>query len=157
LTESAIRQAASAADVAHARALFEEYAAWLAVDLSFQGFAEELATLPGAYAPPRGRLFLAGPLARPTGCIALRPLADSGVGEVKRLYVRPEARGTGQGEALVQALLRDARAIGYRELKLDTLASMRDALRLYGRLGFTECAPYYHNPVPGVVYLARTL
>ena len=157
MTSPAIRQAASAADFAHARALFEEYAAWLAVDLCFQGFAEELATLPGAYAPPRGRLLLAGPQSEPTGCIALRPLPEAGIGEVKRLYVRPAARGTGLGEALVQALMHDARAIGYRELKLDTLNHMSDALRLYGRLGFAPCAPYYHNPLPGVVYMSRTL
>jgi putative acetyltransferase len=157
LTSPAIRQAASPVDFAHARALFEEYAAWLGVDLCFQGFAEELATLPGAYAPPRGRLLLAGPQSNPTGCIALRPLSEPGIGEVKRLYVRPAARGTGLGEALVQALMHDARAIGYRELKLDTLDRMSDALRLYGRLGFAACAPYYHNPLPGVVYLSRVL
>jgi GNAT superfamily N-acetyltransferase len=162
LTTVPIRQAATPADYARARALFEEYAAWLGVDLCFQGFAEELATLPGAYAPPRGRLLLAGPAGAEVGCVALRPLADAGaaegtVGEVKRLYVRPQARGSGLGVALVTALLRDAREIGYRELKLDTLASMNDALRLYGRLGFAECSPYYHNPLPGVVYMSRAM
>jgi GNAT superfamily N-acetyltransferase len=150
LTAHAIRPAASAADVAHARSLFEEYAAWLAVDLCFQGFAEELATLPGAYAPPRGRLLLAGD--DPVGCIALRPL-EGDAGEVKRLYVRPVARGTGLGETLVLALLADARAIGYRELKLDTLDWMSDARRLYARMGFAECPAYYHNPLPGAVYM----
>lgn len=154
LTAPSIRQAVSTADIAHARSLFEEYAAWLAVDLCFQGFAEELATLPGAYAPPRGRLFLAG--ADPIGCIALRPLSED-VGEVKRLYVRPAARGTGLGEALVSALLSDARAVGYRELKLDTLEWMRDARRLYERLGFAQCSPYYHNPLPGAVYMSIAL
>lgn len=154
MTAPSIRQAVSTADIAHARSLFEEYAAWLAVDLCFQGFAEELATLPGAYAPPRGRLFLAG--ADPIGCIALRPLSED-VGEVKRLYVRPAARGTGLGEALVSALLSDARAVGYRELKLDTLEWMRDARRLYERLGFAQCSPYYHNPLPGAVYMSIAL
>jgi GNAT superfamily N-acetyltransferase len=152
-----IRDADSAADVAHARSLFEEYAAWLAVDLCFQGFAEELSTLPGAYAPPRGRLLLAGPPDAPVGCIALRPLPEPGVGEVKRLYVRPAARGTGVGCALVEAILREARSIGYRELKLDTLEWMSDARRLYGRLGFAQCPAYYHNPLPGAVYMRLAL
>jgi len=162
LTAAAIRQAATIADFAQARALFEEYAAWLQIDLRFQDFAQELATLPGAYAPPRGRLLLAGPPEAPLGCIAVRPLSLAGApegatGEVKRLYVRPEARGTGLGRELVEALLREARAIGYRELKLDTIDWMADARRLYQRLGFAECSPYYHNPIPGAVYLTRTL
>ena len=157
MTALPIRRARTATDFAQARALFAEYAAWLAVDLCFQGFAEELATLPGAYAPPRGRLLLAGDEESPAGCIALRPLDGDGIGEVKRLYVRPAARGTGLGEALVQTLVRDARDIGYRELKLDTLDTMSDALRLYGRLGFARCSPYYHNPLPGAVYLSLTL
>jgi putative acetyltransferase len=155
LTRAAIREAVSAADIAHARELFEEYAAWLNVDLCFQGFADELATLPGKYAPPRGRLFLAGD--PPVACIALRPLEEAGVGEVKRLYVRPPARGTGLGRALVETVLSHARAIGYRELRLDTADWMADALRLYGRLGFRERSPYYHNPMPGVVFMSITL
>lgn len=156
MTAVAIREAAPA-DLAHVRALFEEYAAWLAVDLCFQGFAEELATLPGAYAPPRGRLYVAENGAGLVGCIALRPLSEPGVGEVKRLYVRPGARGARLGEALVQRLLSDARAIGYRELRLDTLDFMRDARKLYERLGFAECSPYYHNPLPGTVYMSLAL
>jgi putative acetyltransferase len=155
LTRAAIREAISAADIAHARELFEEYAAWLNVDLCFQGFADELATLPGKYAPPRGRLFLAGD--PPVACIALRPLEEAGVGEVKRLYVRPPARGTGLGRALVETVLSHARAIGYRELRLDTADWMADALRLYGRLGFRERSPYYHNPMLGVVFMSITL
>lgn len=148
--------------MAEARALFEEYAAWLGVDLCFQGFAEELATLPGAYAPPRGRLLLAGPPGDAAGCIALRPLALAGaaegsVAEVKRLYVQPRARGSGLGARLVERLIAEARAIGYRELKLDTLASMRAAQSLYRRFGFTECSPYYRNPIPETVYLSRSL
>lgn len=155
MTSFPIRQAASPADIAHARELFLEYAAWLAVDLTFQGFDQELAALPGKYAPPSGRLFLAGE--RPVGCIALRPLEDPGIGEVKRLYVRPAARGSGLGRALVAAVLSHARAIGYRELRLDTADWMADALRLYARLGFRECPPYYHNPMRGVVYMSTTL
>ncbi|HTP99369.1 MAG TPA: GNAT family N-acetyltransferase [Casimicrobiaceae bacterium] len=156
MTAVAIREAAPA-DLAHVRALFEEYAAWLAVDLCFQGFAEELATLPGAYAPPHGRLYVAQGAAGLVGCIALRPLSEPGVGEVKRLYVRPAGRGSKLGEALMHRLLSDARGIGYRELRLDTLPSMRDARRLYERLGFTERSPYYRNPVPGTVYMSLAL
>jgi GNAT superfamily N-acetyltransferase len=155
LTSPAIRQAASADDIANARGLFQEYAAWLGVDLSFQGFEEELRTLPGKYAPPRGRLFLAGD--PPVACVALRPLDEPAVGEVKRLYVRACARGTGLGRALVETLLAHAREIGYRELRLDTASSMSDAMRLYARLGFTQRPPYYHNPMPGVVFMSITL
>jgi GNAT superfamily N-acetyltransferase len=154
LTPFPIREAASQDDIAHARELFVEYATWLAVDLCFQNFDEELATLPGKYAPPRGRLFLAGE--PPVGCIALRPL-DEGIGEVKRLYVRPAARGTGLGRALVETVLAHARAIGYRELRLDTADWMADAVRLYARLGFRERSPYYHNPMPGVVFMSIAL
>lgn len=156
LDPRAIRLASSPADIAQARALFEEYAASIGIDLAFQGFAEELATLPGKYAPPRGRLYLGGaPDAQ--ACVALRPLAEEGVGEVKRLYVRPSARGTGLGVSLASALVRDAREMGYRELRLDTLPSMAGALRLYRRLGFVERSPYYHNPVPGTVYMHLAL
>jgi putative acetyltransferase len=157
-----LRVADGPADMHEARALFEEYAAWLAVDLTFQGFADELATLPGAYAPPAGRLLLAGPRGGAVGCIALRPLplpgvADGTTGEVKRLFVRPAARGAGLGARLVAMLVAEAGAIGYRELKLDTLAFMRDAQALYVRFGFVECSPYYHNPLPDTVYMTRAL
>jgi len=155
LTPLAIREARTTDDIEHARALFREYAQWLAVDLAFQNFEEELATLPGKYAPPRGRLFLAGDA--PAGCIALRPLDEAGVGEVKRLYVRDAARGTGLGRALVQTVIAHARDAGYAELRLDTADWMRDAVRLYGRLGFRECSPYYHNPMPGAVYMSLVL
>ena len=157
-----IRAATTPIDIAQARALFEEYAAWLNVDLCFQGFARELASLPGAYAPPRGMLLLAGPPGASVGCIALRPLASAGsdpdaTAEVKRLYVRPEARGTGLGRRLVQRVIAGAREIGYRELKLDTLDHMTEARALYAKLGFIECPPYYHNPIDGAVYMARSL
>ena len=163
---AALRLAATPADVELARALFVEYADWLGVDLCFQGFDQELATLPGAYAPPAGRLLLAGEPGSAFGCIALRPLEgceDRGrdavpeVGEVKRLYVQPAQRQGGWGHRLGAALIGEARAIGYRELKLDTLEWMTAARALYARLGFRECAPYYANPLPGVVYMACTL
>jgi GNAT superfamily N-acetyltransferase len=168
---AAIRHTGLAADIALARLLFVEYAQWLKVDLCFQGFEEELAMLPGAYAPPRGRLLLAGTSDQAFGCIALRPLdTDSGcgcgapvepattlVGEVKRLYVQPAHRGEGWGTRLAYALIDEARAIGYRELKLDTLDWMTAARALYAGVGFRECAPYYHNPLAGVVYMALAL
>lgn len=168
-----IRPVRSARDVERARGLFIEYAAWLKVDLCFQDFERELATLPGAYAPPRGRLLLAGGADDAFGCIALRPLEfergcgtlvgpdksaqDRVAGEVKRLYVQPARRGEGWGERLTQELLRQAQAIGYRELKLDTLAWMSEARALYARLGFRECAPYYDNPLDGAVYMSLAL
>jgi len=167
----AIRDAVSPADIALARELFVEYALWLKVDLCFQGFDQELATLPGAYAPPRGRLLLAGTPGLAFGCIALRPL-DSGsgcacgdalkadaelVGEVKRLYVQPAHRGDGWGERLALAVIDQARAIGYRELKLDTLDWMTAARALYAGIGFRECAPYYLNPLAGAVYMSLAL
>ena len=139
--------------------------------MCFQGFAEELATLPGAYAPPMGRLLLAAHSDSAFGCIALRPLdydardkrgdtADalvSTVGEVKRLYVQPAFRNDGWGHRLVEMVIAQATAIGYRELKLDTLAWMTAARNLYASHGFCPCAPYYVNPLPGVVYMSRTL
>jgi ribosomal protein S18 acetylase RimI-like enzyme len=156
-----IREAVTVRDVGLARALFEEYAAAIGVDLCFQGFADELAALPGAYAPPRGRLLLAGPEDAPQGCIALRPLAGSDaaapVGEVKRLYVRTAARGAGLGRTLAEALIAEARAIGYRELRLDTLPTMSAARALYASLGFRESAAYYPNPLPGALYMSLAI
>ena len=168
---AAVRCAASPEDVGLARALFVEYAQWLKVDLCFQGFGQELAALPGTYAPPGGRLLLVGAPVEAFGCIALRPLETAsvssfghtagpdaaGIGEVKRLYVRQANRGGGWGRCLAETLIADARAIGYTGLKLDTLDWMTDARRLYARLGFRECAPYYDNPIPGAVYMALAL
>lgn len=163
----AIRRACSTCDIALARTLFSEYASGLQVDLCFQGFEEELSSLPGAYAPPRGRLLLAGLPDEAFGCIALRPLEAQahgrgskpalGVAEVKRLYVRPAHRGQAWGRRLASALIDEARAIGYRELRLDTFDWMTSARALYYELGFRDCAPYYSNPLAGVVYMARSL
>jgi putative acetyltransferase len=154
---AAIRQAATEDDLARARALFVEYAQWLDVDLCFQGFAAELDSLPGAYAPPRGRLLLAGAPGDAFASIALRPLHGDDVGEVKRMYVQPAHRGERWGYRLAHTLISEARAIGYRELKLDTLESMTAARALYARLGFRNCAAYYDNPHAGVVYMSLDL
>ena len=154
-----IRDAAEA-DLVTVKRLFEAYAASLGVDLCFQGFADELAALPGAYAPPRGALLLALQDGATIGCVALRPLDDENgraIGEVKRLYVVPQARGARAGRALMDALLERARTLGYDTLKLDTLATMTSARALYASLGFRECAPYYRNPLPGVTYMSRRL
>ena len=158
---AAIRQAETPRDIALARSLFEEYAAWLNEDLCFQGFAQELASLPGAYAAPRGRLLLAGEPGDAFGCIALRPLGEDAAtttsGEVKRLYVQPRARGSQWGRRLADLVVGEARRIGYRELKLDTLARMTEARRLYASLGFIECAPYYVNPLGSPIYMSLTI
>jgi ribosomal protein S18 acetylase RimI-like enzyme len=138
------------------RRLFLEYAAWLKVDLCFQGFDEELRTLPGAYVPPAGRLYLAINEPEPAGCIALRQFAV-GVCEMKRLYVREEYRGIGLGRRLAEHVIADAREIGYHTMRLDTLPVMGSAIGLYRRLGFKEIAPYRDNPVPGALFFERIL
>jgi ribosomal protein S18 acetylase RimI-like enzyme len=138
------------------RALFKEYQADLGMDLCFQGFAQELAKLPGAYAPPAGRLYLALQRREPAGCAALRPLTE-GTCEMKRLYVRSAHRCRGIGKMLVQRVLHDARAIGYRRIVLDTLPSMQEAQALYAALGFVETEPYAFNPTDGVRFLALDL
>mgnify|MGYP000451122599 CR=1 FL=1 len=138
-------------------ALFAEYVAGLGVDLAFQGVDEEFATLPGKYAPPRGQILIARDGdGRAFGCVAVRPLA-SGTCEMKRLYVRPEARGRDLGRQLADAIIAFARDAGYRRMVLDTLETMAPAQRLYAALGFVQTAPYYDNPLPGVRYLGRDL
>ncbi len=151
-----LREARGAADMARARELFIEYAAWLKVDLCFQGFDAELASLPGAYSPPDGRLFLAMDRDLAAGCIALRRF-DAEAGEVKRLYVRPAYRGRRLGDQLAAAVIAAARTAGYRRLLLDTLDHMQAARALYARVGFVEIGPYYHNPIPGAVYMQKVL
>jgi putative acetyltransferase len=151
-----VRPATSAGDIAEARRLLEQYEASLDVDLRYQGFEEELAGLPGAYAPPRGRLLLAVDGSAPAGCVALRPLGDD-VGEMKRLYVSPAARGRRVGRLLAETVIREARLIGYCRMRLDTLPSMKEALALYRALGFEEIAPYYASPVAGTRFLELLL
>jgi ribosomal protein S18 acetylase RimI-like enzyme len=148
--------ATSAQDVEIARNLFQEYQTALGVDLCFQDFATELATLPGAYAPPRGQLLLARRGADVVGCVALRPFADEHC-EMKRLYVRPQGRGIGLGRTLAQTVIDSARVIGYRRMYLDTLPSMREAQGLYENLGFRDVSAYRLNPIAGTRYLALEL
>lgn len=151
-----IAQAVRPRDIARARALFEAYAASLAIDLSFQDFAHELATLPGAYRPPSGRLLLASAGSHAIGVVALRPL-ERDICEMKRLYVTTEARGTGLGRQLVERAIAEAGVMGYTTMRLDTLPTMHTAISLYRALGFHEIAPYRDNPITGALYLEAAL
>ena len=153
-----IEAAQSDADMRDVAALFADYAAWLPIDLGYQGFAAELAGLPGKYAPPGGALLLARDEAGTAlGCVGLRALDEAGVCEMKRLYLRPEARGTGLGKALAGAIVAAARARGYGEMRLDTLESMTGAIALYERMGFTRIAPYYAPTPAGTVFMGLRL
>ena len=152
-----IRQAAeSEMDVV--ALLFREYAAALDIDLSYQGFAAELASLPGLYAAPNGALILAFSAAgEPVGCVAVRPLAEPGVCEMKRLHVTPAARGSGLGRALALAAIAAATEAGYVWMRLDTLPTMQAAQALYLRLGFETTPAYYDSPVAGTIFMRKAL
>ena len=142
------------------RTLFLEYQDDIGVDLCFQGFHDELASLPGDYAEPSGVLMLATVDGTPAGCCAFRPLTSSdhlNACEMKRLFVRPGFRRFGLGRLLAQALLDRAAAAGYSSMLLDTLDEMESARELYASLGFQEIAPYYYNPIPGAHYLKVAL
>jgi len=150
-------QAATEAELQMARELFEEYAVGIGISLCFQNFDQELAGLPGKYALPDGRLLLAYSDDRLAGCIALRKL-DSRSCEMKRLFLRNDFRGQGLGRALVQAIIDEAKGIGYERIRLDTLPGRMDsAISLYRRFGFQEIAPYYDNPVEGALFMELTL
>jgi putative acetyltransferase len=137
--------------------LFRAYADSLPIDLGYQGFDGELASLPGKYAPPAGALLIARDAnGAALGCVAMRPLED-GVCEMKRLYVPPAGRGQGLGKQLARAIIEAARAAGHHEMRLDTLASMHEAQALYRALGFVEIAPYYDTPIEGTVFMSLTL
>ena len=152
-----IIQATSPQQVEQARHLFREYADSLDFSLGFQGFDEELRALPGAYAPPQGRLLIASHQNQQAGCVALRPF-DHQICEMKRLYVRPIVRGKGVGRMLVDRVIDEARAIGYTRMRLDTIeSSMQDAIALYRQRGFREIPPYRPYPIAGVLYLELLL
>jgi len=151
-----IHTADSASDMIAVRELFEEYWRSFGFTPCFQGFADEVAGLPGKYAPPRGRLALAIDNDKLAGCAALRPV-DATRAEAKRLYVRPEFRGRGLGAALLEYLIGEARAAGYLELVGDTMPVMTDALALYQRRGFELTGPYSDDPTPGAVYIRLVL
>jgi putative acetyltransferase len=156
-SEVHIRYASGVDDIAVVRTLFEEYANSIGFSLCFQGFDQELADLPGKYAPPTGCLFLAECEGKVAGCIALKMLAE-GKCEMKRLYVRPGFRGKKIGRLLAERLIDEARGLGYVEMYLDTISSkMAEAVLLYRSLGFEECPPYYHNPQPDALYMRLSL
>ncbi|MCB1810781.1 MAG: GNAT family N-acetyltransferase, partial [Candidatus Competibacteraceae bacterium] len=148
--------AADQAELEQVRQFFRNYAASIGVDLSFQNFAEEMADLPGGYAEPHGRLYLATQDGKPVGCVGVRQLS-TGVAEMKRLYVTPDARRMGTGRQLALTAIQAAQELGYQRLVLDTLPSMRLALKLYRQLGFQEIPAYYPSPVEGMVFLALDL
>jgi|SRR5580698_5274892 putative acetyltransferase len=150
-------QAESPAQIVQARELFLEYAQSLGFSLCFQNFDQELASLPGHYAPPDGRLLLAEYESQLAGCVALHKLASESC-EMKRLYLRPQFRGKGLGRAFANRIISEARAIGYQRMRLDTVEPvMKDAVAMYRRLGFKEIAPYCDNPIAGALYMELEL
>ena len=152
-----IRDVTSAEEMGPVRVLFREYAASLGFDLCFQNFEQELADLPGQYAPPSGCLLLATAEDQPAGCVALKKFAD-GVCEMKRLYVRGRYRGTGLGRTLAEQIVQEARRLGYQAICLDTIPSvMGSAVALYRSLGFRDIPAYCFNPVPGALFMELRL
>lgn len=151
-----IGEASDPTSIEAARTLFEEYQQMLGIDLSFQDFATELESLPGEYAPPRGRLLLARDDGVVIGCVAMRPLTSETC-EMKRLYVRPQSRAGSVGRQLAERIIAEARAIGYRRMFLDTLPTMSGAQRLYESLGFKDIPAYRHNPIAGTRFLGMDL
>ena len=148
-----LKQVESDSEVQKARRLFEEYAAWLGFNLCFQNFDNELAELPGDYAPPNGRLLLAVENDQVAGCVALRKIGE-GIGEMKRLYVRPDFRGRGLGRMLTETIIEAARESGYQRLRLDTLPGKMDqAIAMYHSLGFRDIERYYNNPYEDAAFM----
>jgi putative acetyltransferase len=156
-SDFSVTQVTTGPEIETIHSLFEEYAAGLGISLCFQNFDQELANLPGDYARPAGRLLLVRYGDQLAGCVALRRLSDE-VCEMKRLYLRPEFRGKGLGRKTVDAIIAEAREIGYSRMKLDTLPErMDDAIALYRSLGFIETEPYYDHPVAGALFMERNL
>lgn len=143
-------------DMPQVRAMLAEYVAWIGLDLAFQEIDAELEGLPGEYAPPRGALFVVQDGDRLVAMIAFRPL-DEATCEMKRLFVRAEARGRGLARRLITRALDDARRVGYGEMRLDTLPMMGDAQALYVAFGFADIAPYYETPIAGTRFMAKRL
>lgn len=155
--EYEIIEAKSGNEISAVRDLFIEYAEWLDVSLCFQNFDEELATLPGRYAPPEGRLYLVKSNGKYTGCAGLRKI-DDGICEMKRLYLKPEMRGSGIGKKLVQLLIDEARDIGYKSMRLDTIKEkMPNAVDIYEKFGFKKIDKYYDNPNPHTLFMELVL
>lgn len=152
-----ISRAEGARDMERVRTLFLDYHDWLRVDLCFQGFDEEVQTLPGRYAPPRGCLLLARDGDEVAGGVGMRALDEDGVAEMKRLFVYERWRGQGLGRRLAGAIMAEAVGAGHSFMRLDTLDVMTGARALYRSFGFEECAPYYPNPLGGVLYLEKDL
>jgi putative acetyltransferase len=149
--------AESPAQIAQVRELFLEYAQSLGFSLCFQNFDKELAGLPGEYAPPEGRLLLVECEGQLAGCVALHKLGR-GICEMKRLYLRPQFRGKGLGRALAERVIAEARQVGYRRMRLDTVEPvMKDAVAMYRKLGFKQIAPYCANPIAGALYMELEL
>ena len=151
-----IRRARFPADRAAVLAIFTEYVNSPSVSLDFQGYQEEFADLTGKYAPPEGRLLLAAEGERVLGCVALRKVSE-GICEMKRLYVRPAARGLSLGRGLAKAIVDEARAAGYAEIRLDVLPEFEAARSIYSSMGFVVADPVSHNPVPGTAFLGLDL
>ena len=155
-TDQIVIRPAGADDIPAVRQMLQEYLEWIGLDLAFQEIDAELAGLPGDYAPPRGALLVAVDRGRYLGMIAVRPI-DASVAEMKRLYVRPEARGRGLAHQLIARLCEQATALGYTEIRLDTLPMMQAAQTLYQSLGFADIEPYYQTPIAGTRFMARKL
>ncbi len=151
-----IVQAQSEQEIAAVRVLFTEYADSLGIDFNLLGFEQELACLPGKYVPPDGALLIVREGEVVVGCAALRKIAD-GIGEMKRVYLRPAVRGKGVGRNLALAIIAEARKIGFSRLRLDTLPKLTEAIGLYRSLGFQEIEPYAYNPIEGVVFFELVL
>ena len=145
-------------DLEDTNRLFSAYVKWLDIDLAFQDFEKELQSLPGKYSQPSGEILLARGLnGSAIGCVAVRPLKETKVCEMKRLYVLPEVSGLGVGRELVKHIIDTAVKAGYTEMKLDTLSSMEKAIGLYQKMGFTSTIPYYPTPLNNTVFLAKKL